>query len=70
MKTQYSNLDQGDRFTHVNQPYVKIRSDLAGHQGEEWIDHRWTGANGQECRRWIRGGYNLEMSPNSIVKVG
>ena len=70
MQTQYKNLEPGDMFTYVNQPYVKIRDDLAGHQGKEWIDHRWTGADGRECRRWIRGGYTLEMSPNEVVKVG
>ena len=70
MQTQYRNLEQGDRFTHVGQPYVKITDTMAGHDGEEWIDHRWTGADGRECRRWIRGGYTLEMTPNDVVKVG
>jgi len=70
MQTQYRNLEQGDRFTYVDQPYVKITDAMAGHQGEEWIDHRWTGADGRECRRWIRGGYTLKMAPHTVVKVG
>jgi hypothetical protein len=69
MKIRYKNIKPGDEFTHVNQPYRKLNDNLAAHNGEEWIDHRYTGADGRECRRWIRGRYTLEMTPNCQVEV-
>jgi len=69
MIMRYKNLAPGTEFTHVNQPYRKINDHAAAHIGEEWIDHRWTGADGRECRRWIRGGYTLEMTPEDRIEM-